>query len=64
MFLSREIDVKLCHIYTKMHIYAILYKSYSIKQIIFNKYATILKTTISHSKLRISRTVRLKGLKG
>ena len=37
MFLSREIDIKLCQIYTKIHIYAILYKSCSIKQIIFNK---------------------------
>ena len=37
MFLSREIDIKLCQIYTKIHIYAILYKSCNIKQIIFNK---------------------------
>jgi len=36
MFLSQEI-------YTKIHIYAILYKSCSIKQIIFNKYETNLK---------------------
>ena len=41
MFLSREIDVKLCQIYTKIHIF------------IFNKYATNLKTTISHRNLRI-----------
>ena len=47
MFLSREIDIKLCKIYTKIHIYAILYKSWSIK---LNKYATNLKTT----SLRIS----------
>ena len=40
MFLSREIDIKLCQIYTKIQMYAILYKSCSIKQIIFNKYAT------------------------
>ena len=32
--LSREIDIKLCQMYTKIHIYAILYKSWSIKQII------------------------------
>ena len=35
MFLSREIDIKLCQIYMKIQIYAILYKSCSIKQIIF-----------------------------
>ena len=51
--LSREIDIKLCQIYTKIHIYAILYKSCRIKQIIFNKYATNLKTTISDRCLRI-----------
>ena len=27
MFLSREIDIKLCQNYTKIHLYAILYKS-------------------------------------
>ena len=32
MFLSREIDIKLCQIYTKIHIYTILYKSSRIKQ--------------------------------
>jgi len=41
MFLTREIDLKLCQIYTKIHIYAILYKSCNINQIIFNKYAVI-----------------------
>ena len=51
--LSREIDIKLCQMYTKIHIYAILYKSCRIKQIIFNKYATNLKTTISDRSLRI-----------
>ena len=54
MFLSREIDIKPCQIYTKIHISAILYISFSIRQIIFNKYATNLKTTISHRSLRIS----------
>ena len=55
MFLSREIDIKLCQIHTKIHKYGISYnKCCSIKQIIFNKYATNLKTTISHSNLRIS----------
>ena len=51
--LSQEIDVELCQIYTKIHGYEILYKSFSIKQIIFNKYATNLKTTISHRSLKI-----------
>ena len=37
MFLSREIDIKLCQNYTKTYIYQILYKSCSIKQIIFKK---------------------------
>ena len=36
MFPSWEIDIKLSQIYMKIHIYAILYKSFSIKQIIFN----------------------------
>ena len=38
MFLSREIDLKLCQNYTKMYIYQIVYKNCSIKQLIFNKY--------------------------
>ena len=54
MFLSREIVTKLCQNYTKTYIYKILHKIRSIKQIIFNKYATNLKTTISHRSLRIS----------
>ena len=29
MFLSREIDIKLCKMYTKIHIHAILYKKVS-----------------------------------
>ena len=37
MFLSREIDIKLVQIYTKIYIYVILYKICSIKQIIFHK---------------------------
>ena len=37
MFLSREIDIKLCPTYTKIHICAILYKSSRFKQIIFNQ---------------------------
>ena len=54
MFLFREIDIKLCQIFTKIHKYAILYKNCNIKQIKFNKYAINLKTAISHSSLRIS----------
>ena len=46
MFLSREIDIQLCQIYTKIHINAILYKSCSIKQIKFNNHETNLKTII------------------
>ena len=47
MFLSRKIEIKLCQNYTKTYIYQMLYKSCSIKQIIFNNYATNLKMTIS-----------------
>ena len=54
MFMSREIDIKLCQNYTKSHIYQISYKIRSIKQTIFNKYATNLKTTIAYRSLRIS----------
>ena len=39
---------------SKIHIYAILYKNWSIKQIIFNKYETNMKMTISHRNLKIS----------
>ena len=39
--------------------YQILYKSFSIKQIIFNKYATNLKTTISQRSLRNSSLLLL-----
>ena len=54
MFLSREIDIKLCQNYTKTYLCKILYKICSIKQIIFNNYATNLKMTISQRSLRIS----------
>ena len=53
MFLSREIDIKLCQNYTKTNICHISFKSCSIKQTIFSKYATNLKTIISHRSLRI-----------
>ena len=46
MFLSREIDIKLCQNYTMKDICQILKKSCSIKQIIFNNYATNLKTSV------------------
>jgi len=51
MFLSREIDIQLCKIYTKIDIYTILYKSSVFKKIKFSKYATNLKTMISQRKL-------------
>ena len=54
MFLSREIEIQLCQNYTKTYLYQILYKIRSIKQIIFNKYATNLETTIAQSSLRNS----------
>ena len=37
MFQSREIDIKLCQLYTKINIYTILNKSSRFKQIIFNQ---------------------------
>ena len=53
-FCLKKLTKKLCQNYTKTGICQILYKSCSIKQIIFNNYATNLKTTISHSNLKIS----------
>ena len=52
MFLSREMNIKLCQIYTKIHIYAILYNGCRFKQIIFSKYETNLKTTITQRSLK------------
>ena len=52
MFLSREIDIKRFKNYTKTYICKILFKICSIEQIIFNKYATNLKTTISQRSLK------------
>ena len=46
MFLSQEIDIKLCQ-----NLHKIWYKILSFKQIIFSKYATNLKTTISQRSL-------------
>ena len=54
MFLSREIDIELCRNYTKSYIYQISYKIRSIKQTIFNKYATNLKTTIYYWDSQVS----------
>ena len=48
MFLSREIDIKLCQIFMKIHIFTILFRNGRFKQIIFSKYATNRKTSISH----------------
>ena len=52
MFLSLEIDIKLCQIYIKIYIYKILYKNSRFKWIIFIKYTTNLKTMISQRSLR------------
>ena len=59
MFLSKEIDIKLCQTYTETYICKILYKICRIKQIIFNKYATNLKTTKSQRSLRNSSLLLL-----
>ena len=59
MFLSREIDIKRFKNYTKTYICKILHKIRSIKQIILNKYATNLKTTISQRSLRNSNLLLL-----
>ena len=48
--------------YTKTYMYQILYKSCSIKQIVFKKYATNLNMTISHRSLRISDLLLLSFL--
>ena len=54
MFLSQEINIKLCQNYTKTHSYKIWYKILSLKQIIFSKCTTNLKTTISQRSLKNS----------
>ena len=54
MFLSREIDIKLCKIYTTIHIYTILYRNSRVKKIIFTNYATNLKTKISQRNLIVT----------
>ena len=59
MSLFREIDMKLCKDYTKTYKRKILYKIPNIKQIIFNKYATNLKTTITQMSLRNSGVLLL-----
>ena len=50
-FLSREIDIKLCQFYTKIHIYTISCRNSRFKQLIFSIYATNLKSKISLWKL-------------
>ena len=57
--MPREIDIKLCQNYTKTYIFKILYKNRNIIQIIFNKYATNLKTTISKRSQRNSGVLLL-----
>ena len=52
MFLSWEIDIKLCQICTKIFIFDILYKNHRFKQAIFNKYPTNLETKISQRSLK------------
>jgi len=53
-FLSREIDIQLFQIYTKINMYIILYKSSGFKKIKFSKYATNEKTTIFQRSLKKS----------
>ena len=59
MFLSWEIYIKLSENYTKTYICKILFKIGNIKQIIFNKYASNLKITISQRSLRNSSLLLL-----
>jgi len=54
MFLSREIDIKLSQNYNNTYLHKIWYGNLSFKQIIFSKYATNLKTTISQRSLKNS----------
>ena len=54
MFLSREIDIQLCQMYTKINVYTIFYKSSGFKKIKFSKYATNLKTMISQRKIIVN----------
>ena len=58
MFLFQEIEIKLCQSYTKTYIYEIWYKNLSFEQIIFSKYATNLKTTITQRSLNNSHGVQ------
>ena len=46
-----KIDIKLWQIYTNIYIYIILYTNSRFKRIIFRKYTTNLKITISHRSL-------------
>ena len=54
-FLSRDIYIKLCQMYTKIHKYTISYSFSRFKKIIFSKYATNLKTKISQRKLIVTK---------
>ena len=52
MFLSRELDINLCQIETKIYIYKILYKNRRFKQVKFSKYTTNLEKNISQRSLK------------
>ena len=58
LFVSQKIN-KLCQSYTKTNICKIFYTICSIKQIIFNKYAPNLKTSISQRSLSRLRNLSL-----
>ena len=49
---SREIFIKLCQSYTRTYIREIWYRNLSFKQIIFCRYTTNTKTTITQKCLR------------
>jgi len=51
ILLSRNEYKTVSNLYENSYIYTILYKNRRIKQIIFSKYATNLKTKISQSNL-------------
>ena len=52
MFPCREINIKLCQSYTKTCVYEIWYNNPCFKQILFSKYATDLKTTVTKRSLK------------
>ena len=54
MFLSPKTDIELCQMNTKIHIHTLLYRNSRLKQIVFSKYATSLKTKISQRNLIVT----------